>query len=48
MIGVLVSEVEGKELHSTLLKEIKVEIMERVGDREKKFTLDWWCQLAES
>jgi len=48
ILGPLLEEAGDKKCHSSLLEEIKVEIMERVGDADKKFLLDWWGQLAES
>lgn len=37
-----------KETSEIYLEEIKREIMERVGDGEKQFCLDWWSGLATS
>jgi len=37
-----------EETRSIFMEEIKQEIMERVGDAEKQFCLDWWGDLVGS
>jgi hypothetical protein len=46
-LGRLITEAP-EETRGIFMEEVKQEIMERVGDAEKQFCLDWWGDLVGS
>ena len=46
LLDPLVLDILEEVARESYLEEIKKEIMERVGDSEKQFCLDWWGKIA--